>query len=205
MDVRDEGDRVVIEVADDGDGGAEGAVGGGLQGLTDRIETLGGTLTIASPPGAGTTLRAEIPLVAWRTPREPYLEYGHPADGGAGEQAIEQVIAGAKRVSISIAREWDLEGGPPRPGARLPVRDSTGRDRAHVKIERTVLIPFGAVDESIVDPAEAGFDSIEVWRASQQRLYDAVGDQTAALLGEPGWRLTEDEVMLLMWFRVVSS
>jgi signal transduction histidine kinase len=52
---------VVVEVSDDGVGGADPATGTGLQGLTDRVEALGGTLEVASPTGAGTSLRAEIP------------------------------------------------------------------------------------------------------------------------------------------------
>ncbi|HEV2785344.1 MAG TPA: sensor domain-containing protein [Solirubrobacteraceae bacterium] len=58
--VRVEGDRLVVEVADDGPGGAD-ASGGGLQGLRHRVEALDGTLTVMSPPGAGTTVRAELP------------------------------------------------------------------------------------------------------------------------------------------------
>jgi signal transduction histidine kinase len=52
---------VVVEVADDGVGGAEPAAGSGLRGLADRVEALGGSLEVVSPAGAGTTLRAEIP------------------------------------------------------------------------------------------------------------------------------------------------
>jgi signal transduction histidine kinase len=53
--------RVVVEVSDDGAGGADPAGGSGLRGLADRVEALGGSLEVDSPPGAGTTLRAEIP------------------------------------------------------------------------------------------------------------------------------------------------
>jgi signal transduction histidine kinase len=56
-----EGPRVTVEVIDDGIGGATPAGGSGLRGLIDRIEASGGELTISSPPGRGTTLRAEIP------------------------------------------------------------------------------------------------------------------------------------------------
>ena len=55
-------DRVTIEVADDGVGGADTANGSGLRGLADRVAALDGTLTLKSPAGRGTQLRAEIPV-----------------------------------------------------------------------------------------------------------------------------------------------
>jgi signal transduction histidine kinase len=55
--------RVLVEVADDGVGGADPARGSGLRGLADRVEALGGSLEVLSPAGAGTSLRAEIPGV----------------------------------------------------------------------------------------------------------------------------------------------
>jgi signal transduction histidine kinase len=56
-----EGRHLVLEVTDDGIGGAGTAGGSGLRGLADRVEALGGRFTLSSPPGRGTTLRAEIP------------------------------------------------------------------------------------------------------------------------------------------------
>jgi signal transduction histidine kinase len=53
--------QLVVEIADDGPGGAD-PNGGGLTGLRHRVEALDGTLYVASPPGAGTTIRAELPL-----------------------------------------------------------------------------------------------------------------------------------------------
>jgi signal transduction histidine kinase len=53
--------RLAVNVADDGCGGAR-REGTGLRGLADRLETLGGTLTIASAPSRGTVLTAELPL-----------------------------------------------------------------------------------------------------------------------------------------------
>jgi len=55
---------VVVEVADDGAGGASMNAGSGLRGLADRLEALGGRIDLQSEPGAGTRLRVEIPLVA---------------------------------------------------------------------------------------------------------------------------------------------
>jgi len=53
--------RAVVEVADDGIGGADGQRGSGLRGLRDRVEALGGRFALVSPPGRGTIVRAEIP------------------------------------------------------------------------------------------------------------------------------------------------
>lgn len=53
---------VVLTVSDDGIGGADPAQGSGLRGLRERVEGLGGTLEVFSPPGAGTLLRARVPF-----------------------------------------------------------------------------------------------------------------------------------------------
>jgi signal transduction histidine kinase len=53
--------RVRAAISDDGVGGASVERGSGLRGLVDRVEALDGQLTIISPRGAGTTLRAELP------------------------------------------------------------------------------------------------------------------------------------------------
>lgn len=53
-----------ITVADDGRGGARAAPGSGLEGLADRVGALGGALVVASPPGRGTTVTADIPLTS---------------------------------------------------------------------------------------------------------------------------------------------
>ncbi len=55
------GQRLTVEIGDDGIGSATPTGGSGLRGLADRIEALGGRFTISSPLGRGTTLRAEIP------------------------------------------------------------------------------------------------------------------------------------------------
>jgi signal transduction histidine kinase len=56
--------RAIVEVRDDGSGGVDTARGSGLSGLADRVSALGGTLEIDSPAGAGTTIRARIPVTA---------------------------------------------------------------------------------------------------------------------------------------------
>jgi signal transduction histidine kinase len=56
---RDE--RVVVEVVDDGCGGADAERGSGIRGLADRVQALDGQLQVWSPAGGGTRVQAEIP------------------------------------------------------------------------------------------------------------------------------------------------
>ena len=53
--------RLVIQVSDDGAGGARPEGGSGLRGLADRVGSAGGVLRVNSPPGSGTRLEADIP------------------------------------------------------------------------------------------------------------------------------------------------
>jgi signal transduction histidine kinase len=64
VDVRVAADSAVVEIRDDGVGGADPAGGTGLRGLADRVGALGGLLEVTSPPGAGTRVAARIPLSA---------------------------------------------------------------------------------------------------------------------------------------------
>jgi signal transduction histidine kinase len=62
-----DGDRLVVEVEDDGVGGARTVPGGGLAGLVGRVEAIDGTLTVTSPDGGPTVVRAAIPS-PWPAP-----------------------------------------------------------------------------------------------------------------------------------------
>jgi signal transduction histidine kinase len=56
---------LLVRVDDDGVGGADFTRGSGLVGLRDRVEALGGRISLQSEPGAGTALQAELPLTGY--------------------------------------------------------------------------------------------------------------------------------------------
>jgi signal transduction histidine kinase len=62
--VEDDDEWLRVEVSDNGVGGADPGRGSGLRGLSDRVEAVGGTIEVDSPPGEGTTLRCRIPVGA---------------------------------------------------------------------------------------------------------------------------------------------
>jgi len=206
VDLQRRGPVLRVEIADDGVGGAEpDGAGTGLPGLVDRLEALGGRLEVESAPGAGTRLRASIPLAPWRDGREPFIEFGYEGDGGRGERSIAQIVDGTKTVSISLAREWELDGGPPKIGQLIPITDHHGNRRAVVEVTRVAVLPFGDIDGAVVNAESAGMTSLEDWVASHREFYAGCRDEIALLLGEPGWRLTDGEPMVVTTFRLVES
>jgi signal transduction histidine kinase len=59
---------LVVRVSDDGVGGADASRGSGLAGLRDRVEAVGGVMTLDSPVGSGTVLTVRLPLDAHKNP-----------------------------------------------------------------------------------------------------------------------------------------
>ena len=78
VEIRRNGDDVVVVVSDDGVGGAEVEAGTGLRGLQDRLAALDGRLTIRSPASEGTRLRAVIPCAAGALMAEAKEAEGSP-------------------------------------------------------------------------------------------------------------------------------
>ncbi len=76
---RREGSRLIIEVWDDGAGGATVERGGGLAGLAGRVAGVDGTLTVSSPAGGPTIVRAGLPVASWAIPTAAQAA-GPPAD-----------------------------------------------------------------------------------------------------------------------------
>ena len=64
VEVAQIGGRLVIEVRDDGHGGAARTPGSGLEGLAQRVEALDGSLTVSSPVGGPTVIRAQLPCAS---------------------------------------------------------------------------------------------------------------------------------------------
>jgi signal transduction histidine kinase/uncharacterized protein YhfF len=205
VEIVQRGRTIEAEVRDDGVGGATVEGGSGLAGLVDRVESLGGRLELDSPPGEGTRIRAIIPLSPWRDAREPFLEFGHEGDDGVGEDLIRSILAGNKTAAVCLSREWELEGGTPTLGMRLPIRDQDGRRWGEVEVTRVAVVPFGQIGPDVVDAESAGASTVEDWLADQRHFYEGCRDETAVLLGEPGWRLTDDEPMTIVWFRLVDA
>jgi signal transduction histidine kinase len=61
IEIEEDGGTLTLQVRDDGAGGADASRGSGLTGLRDRVEAVGGSMTVDSPAGAGTVLTVRLP------------------------------------------------------------------------------------------------------------------------------------------------
>jgi signal transduction histidine kinase/uncharacterized protein YhfF len=190
--------------SDTGPGGADLDSGSGLSGLRDRVTALGGRLTVASPPGEGTTLTADIPLAPFRDARDPFMEFGGDGDGGDGAEKIRRILAGEQRLSVSLAHEWDLEGGPPRIGQELALRDHTGRRHGTIVVTRVAVMPLALIDADMASEVAGKPLDVEEWRADLRHFWEQCREDTAVLLGQPDWRLTNETPMVILWFEAIS-
>ena len=87
VEVTAEQDVLRVRVRDDGRGGADLSRGSGLTGLKDRVEAVGGRISLRSRPGAGTTVEIELPLhqpASTSQARGVTAEHTQPAPGGRG-------------------------------------------------------------------------------------------------------------------------
>jgi signal transduction histidine kinase len=80
VDIRVADQELRLLVRDDGAGGADPSRGSGLIGLSDRVEAVGGSIEIHSPPGGGTSLLVTIPV-------------DHPPGSGTGQGLLGQRAA----------------------------------------------------------------------------------------------------------------
>jgi PAS domain S-box-containing protein len=97
--------RAAIE--DDGSGGAEASAGSGLIGLIDRVEALGGRFALDSPPGHGTRISIEMPLIAETIDglgRAPGSR-GAPGDGASPATELSQAMDEALHAAIAASAD----------------------------------------------------------------------------------------------------
>ena len=123
-------DRVlVVQVTDDGIGGADAARGTGLRGLADRVEALNGRLRIWTPAGGGTGVRAEIPIGPAADQKPGPHPAGPPPSAALSAAAtVGDMTTGTEPRAVPEQVPTGANGPVPRPlGAPRPRGRDPGR------------------------------------------------------------------------------
>jgi PAS domain S-box-containing protein len=102
------GSEIRATIEDDGRGGAEASAGSGLVGLIDRIEALGGRFALDSPPGRGTRISIEMPLIAGPIDGVAGMPPGGrstPGDGRSPPPELSQPMDEALHAAIAASAD----------------------------------------------------------------------------------------------------
>ena len=176
MRVANGDDRLVVEVEDDGVGGAQAGTGSGLAGLADRVGAVDGELVVTSPPGEGTLVRAVLPIQpAWassRTIRAPATsDCSFPDADSRGRYFMPQ--SGA---ATSSAAPLVRQRAPDPLGNRLGRLDCVVVEVEHAEDDRLAgqLLEYGGVEVRL-----RGL-SIEIWSQSTAPSSPRASSPTAA-------------------------
>ena len=98
-----------VSVRDDGRGGANFADSSGLAGLKDRVEALGGRISLDSPPGSGTAMEITLPLGALAHEGPQPLLSPSPALAGGSADGLDEAVFGLDGLSngaqVSASRD----------------------------------------------------------------------------------------------------
>ena len=121
----DRSDLLQVEVRDNGRGGAELTLGTGLLGLKDRVEALGGAITVESPRGKGTTLRVTLPITGMpssssRMPDPPGARAEDHATGAHLRGPAVSELSSASSGRQDGAHHQRASAATPRPVVRCP-------------------------------------------------------------------------------------
>ena len=143
--------------------------------------------------------RAHDPVMPWRTPDEPFLQYGSPDDGGRGERLAAGILDGSVRVAVTLAREWNLEGGLRRIGTLLPVRDATGcaTPRSASRANRPGLL--GGRRQGGERRDGRADDGRRVARGPLARSSSAPAPRSPSCWARPTGARSQDEPMAAIW------
>jgi uncharacterized protein YhfF len=132
----------------------------------------------------------------------PRMEFAFP--GPLRDQLVAAILSGAKTTTSSLAAEYERAGEPlPAVGQRSAVVDSRGRPVAVIELTEVRVVRLADVDlRHAVDEGE-GDESVAQWRAGHERFWHS--PQIRAELGDPGFTVTDDTLVLTQRFRLVSS
>jgi uncharacterized protein YhfF len=134
----------------------------------------------------------------------PVAEFGHPGTD-LRRELVELVMAGTKTATAGLLAEYELDGDPiPAPGMREVVVDEQGRFVGEIETTRCEVVRMADVDDRFAREEGEGFADAADWRTAHERFWNAYLGELQARLGDPGWALTDDTLVVCQRMRVVA-
>ncbi|MGW0365672.1 ASCH domain-containing protein [Streptomyces sp. NPDC002990] len=130
----------------------------------------------------------------------PYL-LGFP--GPLRDHLVEAVLSGAKTTTTGLLAAYEAEDEPlPEVGQRTALMDSEDRPVAVLEVTDVRVLPLGEVELGHVRDEGEGCASVAEWRSSHETFWQ--GAQLRRLLGDPGFTVRDDTLVVLERFRIAE-
>ncbi|MER7910861.1 ASCH domain-containing protein [Streptomyces sp. NPDC096068] len=123
--------------------------------------------------------------------------------GPLRDRLVAAVLSGEKTATTGLLLEYEAENEElPEVGERSAVIDSDGREVAVVEITEVQVLPLRDADLRLALGEGEGYRSVAEWRAGHEDFWH--GEEMREALGDPGFVVDEDTVLVVEWFRVVE-
>lgn len=120
-------------------------------------------------------------------------------------ELVELVLAGTKQATAGLLVEYELDGEiVPVPGMREAVIDADGSFVGVIETTECRILRMADVDDAFARDEGEGFADAAAWRAAHDGYFGTHVEELRGRLGEPGWTLDDDTLMVCQRFRLVE-
>ena len=134
----------------------------------------------------------------------PVAEFGFP--GPLRDRLVAAILRGEKTSTSALLSDYERDGDAvPSPGDRFAVVDSEGTRVALIETVEATVIRVADVDLAFALEEGEGFETVADWRAAHESFWHSYADETREYLNDPGWRVTDDTLIVAERFRLVRQ
>lgn len=134
----------------------------------------------------------------------PRAEFGF-AGTDLRRRLVEAILRGEKTATAGLLVDLQRDGDEPgRPGDRQVVVDADDREVAVIELTEVTVRRMADVDLQFARDEGEGFESVADWREAHERFFGSYLDEIRVGLGDPGWNLDDDAMIVCERFRLVE-
>jgi uncharacterized protein YhfF len=132
------------------------------------------------------------------------IGFGHPRSD-LRRELVDLVLAGTKTATAGLLAELELDGEEmPVPGMREVMIDAADRYVGEIETTDCRVVRMADVDDQFARDEGEGFADAADWRAAHERFWTAYLDELRQRLGDPGWSLSYDTLIICQRFRLAE-
>jgi uncharacterized protein YhfF len=120
-------------------------------------------------------------------------------------ELVDLVLAGTKQATAGLLVEYELDGETvPVPGMREAVIGADGRFVGVIETTECRILRMADVDDAFARDEAEGFADAADWRVAHERYFGSYLQELRDRLGDPGWALDDDTLIVCQRFRLVE-